>query len=1110
MFTGLNLGTSYHWYVRACSAAGCSAWTGPIAKPPDGSDTPTATGDTPATTSGTSVTFYPTANDTDPNTPTSQVISVRTLVPAGTPSLLYTGDIAIVNSTGLGYFAASGSQIGIIDTSSNTITGRIVLTGAPDSPAYSRVNQATKIVYARIDPNLLVAIDGRPTSATFNQPILSLTLGNSISSFVIDEVHGRLYVANASAASSTATDASLSQTQVTAIDIDPGSPTFHSVIGTTVFPNFIGLLRGIAVNTTTNEVWVASNTDVLVLNGATLALVGDIAPTTGAAMLVVNELTNLVYVTGNSGTAGQVYVIDGATRTKIATILVTGSLLTDFERRIAIHQATGRVYVRPNEFPAASRLAIIDGNSLSPQFNTVVAQLPLGREDQRAALLVDQTGNRVLATSGADFTISLVNVLTDSVVATVASSQETLAAALNTNTHTAYVGGAFGVITAVNLSTGTALATLRVGALVVPPTLNLATGRGYTGVTGTSSAIRVFDPSSPIGLVASGSGSYAFGALDALRNRIYISNPNSSIDGTTTGLPGFVSVIDGANDAVIATVAAGNFPTAVAVDESANRIYVGNLSEGPSVAGGLTIMDGATLTTTSANLSAIPLSSGFLVDQLSVGRDVVVNPVTGRVYFRITNGSPSKAAVLNGSTNLATPLNGLGAVNIIRVNPDPALNRIYIGGLFNGQNVVHVLDGADDHEIATLVAGPASVVGGTQVYLEVNRTTGQIFVANYAANSVTVINGHTNSVIGVIPVGNGPNTVAVNEATNHVFVGSWDDGSVTVIDANSLRVIAQVRLPLRPGPNCPLNCGQLRLTADPVNDVVYASWTGEAGSETGLMTLSDPVSPFSPLSITSVTQGANGVVVLNADGSVAYTPNVGFSGTDIFNYSVADSVGGVSSGTVTVTVRSVPIITTAVLPTVVIGQSYNQTLSASGGTSPYVWSVVSGQLPAGLSLNGATGTIAGTASLRGTFTVTLQVRDSFNNAGTRALTMVVGPPVISTASLPTATINSQYTQTMVAGGTVGAVTWTLNTNNSPLLTWLSLSSAGVLSGTPPAYGTTPPFTVTVTDALNQIASSASRIGVGGPLEIVSTTLREGVVLETQPALPIVGGNGAKR
>jgi hypothetical protein len=36
LFTGLNAGISYHWYLRACNAAGCSAWYGPIGMTPTG------------------------------------------------------------------------------------------------------------------------------------------------------------------------------------------------------------------------------------------------------------------------------------------------------------------------------------------------------------------------------------------------------------------------------------------------------------------------------------------------------------------------------------------------------------------------------------------------------------------------------------------------------------------------------------------------------------------------------------------------------------------------------------------------------------------------------------------------------------------------------------------------------------------------------------------------------------------------------------------------------------------------------------------------------------------------------------------------------------------
>jgi hypothetical protein len=83
----------------------------------------------------------------------------------------------------------------------------------------------------------LVAIDGRPTKYDIQPAHPQPDAREQYLVVPIDEVHGRS-VANASAASSTATDASLSQTQVTAIDINPASPTFHSVVRTTVFPEF--------------------------------------------------------------------------------------------------------------------------------------------------------------------------------------------------------------------------------------------------------------------------------------------------------------------------------------------------------------------------------------------------------------------------------------------------------------------------------------------------------------------------------------------------------------------------------------------------------------------------------------------------------------------------------------------------------------------------------------------------------------------------------------------------------------------------------------------------------------------------------------------------------
>ncbi|WP_462325863.1 Ig-like domain-containing protein, partial [Desulfoplanes sp.] len=58
-------------------------------------------------------------------------------------------------------------------------------------------------------------------------------------------------------------------------------------------------------------------------------------------------------------------------------------------------------------------------------------------------------------------------------------------------------------------------------------------------------------------------------------------------------------------------------------------------------------------------------------------------------------------------------------------------------------------------------------------------------------------------------------------------------------------------------------------------------------------------------SITEVTQGANGTVAVNPDGTVTYTPDPDYYGDDSFTYTVTDGEGNVATETVSVTVTSV-------------------------------------------------------------------------------------------------------------------------------------------------------------------------------------------------------------
>jgi hypothetical protein len=84
------------------------------------------------------------------------------------------------------------------------------------------------------------------------------------------------------------------------------------------------------------------------------------------------------------------------------------------------------------------------------------------------------------------------------------------------------------------------------------------------------------------------------------------------------------------------------------------------------------------------------------------------------------------------------------------------------------------------------------------------------------------------------------------------------------------------------------------------------------------------------------------------------------------------------------------------LPSGVVNAAYSATLSAVGGQTPLTWSIASGSLPAGLSLNGSAGLISGTPSAAGTSAVTLQVQDTNGNLDSVALALTVVPqsPVI--------------------------------------------------------------------------------------------------------------------
>jgi hypothetical protein len=168
-------------------------------------------------------------------------------------------------------------------------------------------------------------------------------------------------------------------------------------------------------------------------------------------------------------------------------------------------------------------------------------------------------------------------------------------------------------------------------------------------------------------------------------------------------------------------------------------------------------------------------------------------------------------------------------------------------------------------------------------------------------------------------------------------------------------------------------------------------------------------------------------------------------------------------------------VSTTSLPAGTVNHAYSANLAASGGTGTYSWSITTGTLPSGLSLNATTGAITGTPTTTGTSSFTATVNDGATTAN-RSLSITVNPDVtgltITTTSLPGGTQGVAYpsTQLNAANGTT-PYHWSIVSGALPA--GLSLSTGGLVSGTPAKVGNFT-FTVQVTDSAGS-PQSATRV-----------------------------------
>ncbi|HEV2314376.1 MAG TPA: putative Ig domain-containing protein [Candidatus Acidoferrales bacterium] len=253
----------------------------------------------------------------------------------------------------------------------------------------------------------------------------------------------------------------------------------------------------------------------------------------------------------------------------------------------------------------------------------------------------------------------------------------------------------------------------------------------------------------------------------------------------------------------------------------------------------------------------------------------------------------------------------------------------------------------------------------------------------------------------------------------------------------------------------------------------------------------------------NVTSGVlpTGLALTSATGTISGIPSQ--AGAFSFSVQVRDSSSPLQTASASLTLNvssatsSLKIVNTS-LPAGQVGVAYQASNTASGGTSPYTWSITSGALPVGLALSASSGAISGKPSVSGSSSFMIRVSDAASNWAQQPLSIQIGattPPSstlkIITTSLLAGAVGQGYSTTIQATGGTPGYTWSVASGNFPPGLQFD-STSGAIGGVPTVAGqytfvaqvsdsSTPAQTASQSISISISTASTTNVGLGSTI-----------------------------